>query len=72
MKTRKLFASAALTIASVLAPMSLALGSSYTGMFVFGDSLSDPGNNAAALDSMFAPGQPRTPTPVSGNVFVPT
>lgn len=47
---------------------------SYTGLIVFGDSLSDTGNNAAALDSIF--GVVRTPTPIpnllTGGSLVPT
>lgn len=38
----------------------------YSNVFIFGDSLSDSGNNAAVL----APGV--TPVPISGNSFIPT
>lgn len=38
----------------------------FSGLFIFGDSLSDAGNNAIAL----APNV--TPVPISGNSFVPT
>jgi outer membrane lipase/esterase len=38
----------------------------YTGLVVFGDSLSDDGNNAIAL------GATRTPTPIAGPTFIPT
>jgi len=49
----------------VLIPFSGALAG-YSSLFVFGDSLSDSGNNAVAL----APGV--TPVPISGNSFIPT
>ena len=42
-----------------------------SGVFLFGDSLSDTGNNAAFFDTVFAPDQPRTPTPIAGNGFIP-
>jgi outer membrane lipase/esterase len=38
----------------------------YSNLFIFGDSLSDSGNNAIAL----APNV--TPVPISGNTFIPT
>src|SRR5690348_16918677 len=38
----------------------------YSNLYVFGDSLSDSGNNALVL----APNV--TPTPISGNSFIPT
>jgi outer membrane lipase/esterase len=38
----------------------------YSSLYIFGDSLSDSGNNAIAL----APNV--TPTPISGNSFIPT
>ena len=38
----------------------------YTAEYVFGDSLSDSGNNATAL----GPGA-RTSVPISGNTFIP-
>ena len=37
----------------------------YSSLFVFGDSLSDSGNNAALTPN-------RTPVPISGNDFIPT
>ena len=44
----------------------------YTGLVVFGDSLSDTGNNALAFDSNFPPpGTARTPLPISGPTFIP-
>jgi outer membrane lipase/esterase len=48
-----------------LLPLSAARAG-YSNLFVFGDSLSDSGNNAIVL----APGV--TPVPISGNDFVPT
>lgn len=54
----------------LLALVALVLSSSadagYSNLFVFGDSLSDSGNNAVAL----APNV--TPVPISGNGFIPT
>jgi outer membrane lipase/esterase len=38
----------------------------YSGLYIFGDSLSDSGNNAVVL----APNV--TPVPISGNSFIPT
>jgi outer membrane lipase/esterase len=46
-------------------PLSSALAG-YSNLFVFGDSLSDSGNNAVVL----APNI--TPVPISGNSFIPT
>jgi outer membrane lipase/esterase len=52
--------------AAALAAASLsAQAQPFTGMFVFGDSLSDSGNNAAVIGS--APGQV-----ITGNTYVPT
>jgi len=48
-----------------LAPSSAAYAG-YSNLFIFGDSLSDSGNNAAVL----APNV--TPVPISGNSFIPT
>src|SRR5664280_2225647 len=54
----------------LLALVALVLSSSadavYSNLVVFGDSLSDSGNNAVAL----APNV--TPVPISGNGFIPT
>jgi len=47
-----------------LVPVSEALAG-YSSLFVFGDSLSDSGNNAAALQQI-------TPVPIPGNSFIPT
>jgi phospholipase/lecithinase/hemolysin len=51
--------------AFLVIPLANALAG-YSSLFVFGDSLSDSGNNAIAL----APGV--TPVPISGNSFIPT
>jgi outer membrane lipase/esterase len=47
-----------------LLPLSAARAG-YSALFVFGDSLSDSGNNAAVLQQV-------TPVPIPGNSFVPT
>ena len=56
-----------------LLAMILALGclattttraSAYSALYIFGDSLSDSGNNATVLS-------PPTPVPISGNDFIP-
>ena len=51
----------------------------YTGLVVFGDSLSDAGNNAIVFDGLglaqtpsLPPGTLRTPAPVPGQDFIPT
>jgi len=51
-------------LAFVLIPVSNALAG-YSNLFVFGDSLSDSGNNAAVLQQV-------TPVPIAGNSFIPT
>jgi len=50
----------------------------YSSLFIFGDSLSDNGNNALVFDQIGAsqspplpPGTLRTPVPISGNSFIP-
>jgi len=44
----------------------------FSSLIVFGDSLSDTGNNAAVLDSaMPPPGTLRTPVPISSPTFIP-
>jgi len=57
-----------MALAALVAP-SIA-EASYSNLFVFGDSLSDSGNNAV----VFAPLAPNnvTPVPISGNSFIPT
>ena len=54
-----LFALAALVLSS-------SADAGYSNLFVFGDSLSDSGNNAAVLAPTV------TPVPISGNGFIPT
>ena len=51
-------------LAFLLIPVSTALAG-YSSLFVFGDSLSDSGNNAIVLKQV-------TPVPISGNSFIPT
>ena len=41
-----------------------ARANAYSALFIFGDSLSDSGNNAIVLS-------PPTPVPISGNDFIP-
>lgn len=53
-----------LSVACLVA--SPAESSAYSSLFVFGDSISDSGNNAVVL----APNV--TPVPISGNTFIPT
>jgi outer membrane lipase/esterase len=60
---QRLLAAGALVTASVVSLPAFA--DPYSGLFVFGDSLSDVGNNALA--GLFAPGQV-----VTGNTYVPT
>jgi outer membrane lipase/esterase len=43
--------------------------SAFSNLFVFGDSLSDSGNNAAIFSALSLPS---TPVPVSGNDFIPS
>jgi outer membrane lipase/esterase len=56
-------------ISWLFALVALVLSSSadagYSNLFVFGDSLSDSGNNAFVLNEV-------TPVPISGNNFIPT
>jgi len=42
----------------------------FSSLVIFGDSLSDSGNNAIALPALGLPGT--TPVPISGNTFIPT
>jgi len=59
---RRLFASLLLIVGIACAPVAHA---SYSGLYVFGDSLSDTGNNAAVIGA--------DPTQViTGNTYVPT
>jgi outer membrane lipase/esterase len=54
----------------------LASAGPFTGLVVFGDSLSDSGNNAFVFDNVLGPPLPagslRTPVPIPGPDFVPT
>ena len=65
-----------LLIAALACPIT-AVAMPFSGMFVFGDSLADSGNNAAAIDSgVLAPfGIPagtRETTPIASDAFIPT
>jgi outer membrane lipase/esterase len=51
-------------LAFLLIPVSHALAG-YSSLFVFGDSLSDAGNNVLVLKEV-------TPVPIAGNSFIPT
>lgn len=49
----------------------------YSSLFIFGDSLTDSGNNAIVIDTQIAPpgtppGTLRTPTPIGSQTFIPT
>ena len=52
------------TLVCLVCPLDAVAG--YSSLYIFGDSLSDAGNNAVVL----APNV--TPTPISGNSFIPT
>ena len=60
------------TGAAAFLPLA-ANATAFSSMFVFGDSLSDTGNNAAVIDSGMTPYPPgtRTPTPISSPAFIP-
>ena len=64
-------------VAGLAAFLPLTAGAAaFSSLFVFGDSLSDTGNNAAVIDSgmalpLYAPGE-RTTTPISSPAFIPT
>jgi outer membrane lipase/esterase len=49
-----------------------ALALPFSQLVVFGDSVSDSGNNAIFFDTVFFPAQPRTPTPIPDNTFFPS
>lgn len=56
---------------------SIAHAIPYSSLVVFGDSLSDTGNNATVIDTQIAPpgtppGTLRTPTPIDSPTFIPT
>lgn len=52
-----------------------ALAGPYTGLVVFGESLSDSGNNAFVFDNVLGPPLPagtlRTPVPIPSPSFIP-
>ena len=61
-------------VAGVAAFLPLTAGAAaFSNLFVFGDSLSDSGNNAAVLDATYPypPGTLRTATPISSPTFIP-
>lgn len=64
---RHLLGVIAMAITLVVAPAAYA--GPYSAVYVFGDSLTDAGNNAIALDSQ---GIPRTATPIPNQAFIPT
>jgi phospholipase/lecithinase/hemolysin len=59
---------------AIISPVAYA--GPFTGLVVFGDSLSDSGNNALVFDNVLGPPLPagtlRTPVPIPGPDFVPT
>ncbi|MES2536231.1 MAG: SGNH/GDSL hydrolase family protein [Pseudomonadota bacterium] len=61
---KKLFLRWMLTLACLV--MASGAHAAYSSVFIFGDSLSDSGNNALALSPNV------TPVPISGNGFVPS
>lgn len=64
-----------IAVAFLLVTSSLANAAPYSAIYVFGDSLSDGGNNAAAFDAANAPlppGTVRTPAPFVGQGFIPS
>ncbi|MET0961426.1 MAG: SGNH/GDSL hydrolase family protein [Noviherbaspirillum sp.] len=52
-----------------------AIAAPFTGLVIFGDSLSDTGNNAIVFDNVVAPSLPagtlRTPVPIASPAFIP-
>jgi len=60
----------------IAAVSTTAFAGAFTGLVVFGESLSDSGNNAFVFDNVIGPPQPagslRTPVPVPGPDFIPT
>jgi phospholipase/lecithinase/hemolysin len=68
-----------LRFAALIVTSALSTGASaaYSSLFIFGDSLSDTGNNAFVFDVVGAsqgipPGTLRTPVPTPDNTFIPT
>lgn len=71
--TRRLLA---LLLGSVMAAFSTAaIAGPFTNLVVFGDSLSDSGNNALFFDNFLGPPRPagtlRTPAPIPSQSFIP-
>ena len=71
---RNLLRFAVLIVASAL---SAGASAAYSSLYIFGDSLSDTGNNAFVFDVVgasqgFPPGTLRTPVPTPDNTFIPT
>lgn len=72
-RTRRLLA---LLLGSVMAVFSAAaVAGPFTGLVVFGESLSDSGNNALFFDNVLGPPRPagtlRTPVPIPSQNFIP-
>ena len=59
-----------LIAASFVVAAPIAFAGPYSSLVVFGDSLSDGGNNSIIFDTSF--GGARTPTPISSPGFIPT
>jgi phospholipase/lecithinase/hemolysin len=67
----RIWLAAALAVAAMLVAGN-ARALAYTHLIAFGDSLSDSGNNATALDAAFPPpGTARTATPIVAPNFIP-
>ena len=65
-----------LTVALALAS-GTARALPYSNLVIFGDSLTDSGNNATVIDTQLAPpgtppGTLRTPTPIDSPAFIPS
>lgn len=64
------------SIAALLIPLALATAGNaaqFSGLYIFGDSLSDPGNNAVALGSKVSPPTNITlQSEITSNGFIPT
>ncbi|MFM7215501.1 MAG: hypothetical protein ACKO3H_11560, partial [Verrucomicrobiota bacterium] len=64
------------SITSLLIPLALATAGNaaqFSGLYIFGDSLSDPGNNAVALGSKVSPPTNITlQSEITSNGFIPT
>lgn len=65
----------ALSLAGLAAFAATSYAAPFADLVIFGDSVSDTGNNAAVFDSGLVPGIPsgtRTDVPISGPDFIPT